>query len=126
MSRKPNEALKPELSHPQAAESDALSQFEPDDVNVGLLGLVGLFIAVVLLLIVVLVQAWFYDWKGDLAAARTTSAAASQTTLSQTLVEQQSQINSYRWINRETGVRAIPIERAMDVVTKELADEQER
>lgn len=126
MNRTPNDASKPELLHPQAAESGALSQFEPDDVNVGLLGLVGLFIAVVLSLIVILLQAWFYDWKGDLAAGRTTAAYASQTTLSQALVEQQSQINSYRWINREAGVRAIPIERAMDVVTKELAAEQER
>ena len=42
------------------------SQVEPDEVNVGLLGVVGTFLAVVVVLIVVLLQAWFYNWRASM------------------------------------------------------------
>ena len=44
---------------------------EPDEVNVGLLGVVGTFLAVVVVLIVVLLQAWFYNWRASIAQERT-------------------------------------------------------
>ena len=38
---------------------------EPDNVDAGLIVLVGAFSAVALLLIVLLLQAWFYTWKAE-------------------------------------------------------------
>jgi hypothetical protein len=38
--------------------------------------------------------------------------------------EQRAQISNYRWIDRDSGKVAIPIERAMDLVAAELAREQ--
>lgn len=120
MSEKPSKPLE-EQTLPAGPE--ALSQVEPDDVDIGLLSIVGLFIAVVVFLIVVLCQAWFYDWKNDVATGRSAATDVSQMPLSQAVVEQESQINSYRWVSRDKGIRAIPIERAMELMTKELAAE---
>jgi len=106
--------------------TDGGSQVERDQVDAGLLGVIGVFIAVVLLLIVVMVQAWFYNWKRDVAATRTIPANDPRTQLGHALVEQQQQINSYHWINREALTRAIPIERAMELVAGEMAVEQSK
>ena len=100
------------------------SQVEPDVTNVGLLSVIGAFIGVVLLLIVVLMQAWFYSWKEEAAANRSIASDDPQTALGRAKIEQEEQINSYRWVQREAGVRAIPIQRAMDLVAKEMADAQ--
>jgi len=96
------------------------STVEYDELNAGLLGMIGAFIAVVVLLIVVLLQAWFYNWRGEIAATTTLATNDPQTPLGRAILEQQQQINGYRWINREAHVRAIPIERAMEVVVQEM------
>jgi hypothetical protein len=102
-----------------------LPQVEPDEVNVGLLGVVGTFLAVVVVLIVVLIQAWFYNWRTSIAAERTLPSDSPDTPLGRALVEQRETIGSYHWINREAKVRAIPIGRAMELVAQELAAEQD-
>ncbi len=104
--------------------SQAGSQVERDEIDAGLLGVVGTFIAVVLVLIVVLLQAWFYNWREAFATARSLPATDPSTPLGRALVEQQEQIHGYRWVNREAKVLAIPIERAMELVAKEMAVEQ--
>ena len=38
-------------------------------------------------------------------------------------IEQRERIGGYRWVDREKQVRAIPIERAMEIVVKEMAAE---
>ncbi len=48
-----------------------MSHVEPDDIGVGMLTVLFAFVAVVVLLIVVLLQAWFYNWKVGLMAERT-------------------------------------------------------
>lgn len=104
-----------------AGTDQAQSQIEPDEVNVGLLTIVGALGGVVVLLIVVLLQAWFYNWRDDLTTARAVKSNDPQMPLGRALIEQQEQINSYHWINREAKRRAIPIERAMELVARELA-----
>jgi hypothetical protein len=99
---------------------------ERDEVSIPLLALVGGLIAVVVVLVGVLLQAWFYAGKAELTAERTLAANDPQTPLGQALLDQQAQINSYRWINRQAGVRAIPIERAMGVVVREMAAQQDK
>jgi hypothetical protein len=97
---------------------------EPDEVNVGLLAVVGTFAAVVVVLIVVLLQAWFYNWRGSMADAKTLPMNSPETPLGRALVEQQEKINSYHWVNREAHVRAIPIQRAMELEVQEMAAAQ--
>jgi hypothetical protein len=92
-----------------------------DQVNAGLIAMIGLFAAVVLLLIVVLLQAWFYNWKEGLAAAQLVPVDDPQTPLGQMRIEQEEQIDSYHWVDRQKQVRAIPIGRAMALVAEELA-----
>ena len=100
------------------------SSVEPDEVNVGLLAVVGTFSAVVVVLIVVLLQAWFYNWRGSMADAKVLPMNSPETPLGRALVEQQEKINSYHWVNREGQVRAIPIQRAMELVALEMAAAQ--
>ena len=112
-----NERPESERFEPPPGESTV----ERDEINAGLLGMVGAFIAVGVLLIIVLLQAWFYNWRGEITAAATLATNDPRTPLGQAILEQQQQINSYRWINREAHVRAIPIERAMELVVEEMA-----
>jgi hypothetical protein len=96
-------------------------EYRGDEVNAGMVALVGLFAAVVFLLIVVLLQAWFYSWKGEIASARAAAGDPASSPLGLMVSEQEQQIDSYHWVNRERGIRAIPIERAMALVAEELA-----
>lgn len=97
------------------------SQVEPDEVNIPLLSIVGTFGAVVIVLIALLLQAWFYNWRGTIIDERTLPAGSPETPLGRATLEQQEQIGSYHWINREAGTRAIPIGRAMELLAEEMA-----
>ena len=68
------------------------SSVEPDEVNVGLLAVVGTFAAVVVVLIVVLLQAWFYNWRGSVAEAKLLPMNSPETPLGRALLEQQEKI----------------------------------
>ena len=82
--------------------------------------------AVVVLLVVVLLQAWFYNWKVDLQAQRWTGPVDEQQTPAAIAQEQLQRIESYGWTdaNPKTRTRAIPIGRAMELVAKELGGRQ--
>ena len=104
----------------EAGHGEDISHIEPDDIGVGMLTVLFAFVAVVVLLVVVLLQAWFYNWKVELTAQRTgpidvqeTPAAIAQ--------KQLERIESYGWADRKTQARAIPISRAMELVAAELA-----
>ena len=67
------------------------------------------FVAVVVLLVVVLLQAWFYNWKVDLLAQRTGPIDAQQTPAA-IAQKQLERIETYGWADPKTQARAIPIE----------------
>jgi hypothetical protein len=104
---------------------EATPQFERDEVNSGLLAIIGIFLAVTVCLIVVLLQAWFYNYKSNLTSTRTLQSNDPQTLLGKSMIEQKEQISTYHWINREAGVRAIPIDRSMELVAREIAAQQQ-
>ena len=109
----------PDVASVQAAHGEAVSQVEPDDIGVGLLTVLFAFVAIVVLLIVVLLQAWFYNWKVDLLA-RNRDEYVQQTPAA--VAEKQLQrIESYGWTDAKPRTRAIPIRRAMELVATELA-----
>ena len=78
------------------------SSVEPDEVNVGLLAVVGTFTAVVVVLIVVLLQAWFYNWRGSMAEAKILPMNSPETPLGRALW------NSRRRSTAITGSTARP------------------
>ena len=69
----------PDVAPAQAGHGEGVSHVEPDDIGVGLLTVLFAFVAVVVLLVVVLLQAWFYNWKVELPAQRTGPIDAQQT-----------------------------------------------
>jgi len=117
------------MSHPPseqdvapAQSGEGVSHIEPDDIGIGLLTVLFALVAVVVVLIVVLLQAWFYNWKVELLAKRTGPIDMQQSPA--VIAEIQLQrIETYRWVDRKTETRAIPIGRAMELVAAELAAE---
>jgi hypothetical protein len=108
----------------QAGHGEDISHIEPDDIGVGLLTVLFAFVAVVVLLVVVLLQAWFYNWRGDLLAQRTGPIDAQATPAA--IAEKQLQrIETYGWADRKTQARAIPIDQAMELVAADLAPGKE-
>ena len=99
-------------------ENDDNSHVEPDDIGVGILTVVGALCAVALLLIVVLLQAWFYNWKVLLGAQRT-GPIDVQATPAAVAAEQLQKLESYHWADEKNHLRAIPISRAMELIVRE-------
>jgi len=111
-------------SQPDVAAAEAhgedVSHIEPDDIGVGMLTVLFAFVAVVVLLAVVLLQAWFYNWKVELTAQRL-GPIKGQETPAAIAQEQLARIESYGWADRKTQARAIPIKQAIDLVAADLA-----
>ena len=78
------------------------------------------------LLIAVLLQAWFYNWKLDLSAQRSGPIDPNQTpaAIAKTQIER---IETYGWADPKTKQdRAIPIGRAMELVAAEFGEGERR
>lgn len=88
----------------------------PSDPNAPLTVLVGVVGAVVLFVVIVLLQAFFY--RAERAERERKVVAVGAEELSQLRARQRDQLNSYRWVDPKAGVVAIPIERAMDLVVE--------
>jgi len=95
------------------------SHVEPDDIGVGMLTVLGTLCAVALLLIVVLLQAWFYNWKDDLLAQRT-GPIDEQAAPTAIAALQSRRIETYGWADAKKHIRAIPISRAMELIVQEF------
>jgi hypothetical protein len=122
-----------------------VSHMEPD--NIGVSGLIVLFAlcGVVLVLVVVLLQAWFYNWKVDLLAQRwdhfddqqapAVIARMQREGLDPLQIElellslrrpdaikkmQIERIETYGWVDPKTrNERTIPITQAMELIVKD-------
>ena len=82
-------------------------------------------VAVVVLLVAVLLQAWFYNWKVELIAQRSGPIDASR----RRRQSPRSNSNGSRLMDgqiQRPQARAIPIGRAMELVAAELAAREER
>jgi hypothetical protein len=110
----------PESKHEAAAVSHGgeLSHVEPDDIGVGMMTVLFGLCGISLLLIVVLLQAWFYNWKDAVVADRPVTADL-QTAPATIAAEQLKRIESYGWADAKKTVRTIPISRAMDLIVQE-------
>ncbi len=110
-----------EVSPAHASPNGAVSHIEPDEIGVGMLIVLFAFCAIVILLIVVLLQAWFYNWKVDLLAQKADETVVQQTPADIARV-QLERIETYGWVDPKTKKeRAIPIGRAMELVAEDMA-----
>ncbi len=93
----------------QYTERDA-----PDVAKIAIIGIVG---ALILFVIIVGLQALFYDMETKEAARK--QVESPPMTVSQLRAQHEEQLTTYRWIDQKAGVVAIPIDRAMKLVVAE-------
>ncbi len=91
------------------------------DLNLKLLIVVALVSAILLVEIVVVTQAYFYNAQEDEMATKQIGQPSWE--LRELVLAQQADLNSYRWVDREKQRVAIPIDRA---ITQFVQQEQQR
>jgi hypothetical protein len=89
------------------------------DPNTPATVVVGVVFAILLVVCVVLLQAYFFG--AERAEYRRKVVAVAPEELAQVRAEQLGMLNGYRWIDEKAGVAGIPIERAMELVVAERA-----
>jgi hypothetical protein len=88
-----------------------------DDPNVAASAVVGIISAILLFVIIVLLQTWFYTAEQDERTRKVYSQPYED--LQRLDAEQLETLNSYGWVSEGDGVVHIPIERAMTLVVEE-------
>jgi hypothetical protein len=81
------------------------------DLNLKLLAVIGIVSTLLLIEIVVVAEAYFYNTQEEEIIAKQVSQPSWE--LSEILLGQQTELNSYRWVDREKQRVSIPIDRAM-------------
>ncbi len=89
-----------------------------DDPNAKAVAFIGAIGTVLLIMVVVLLQAFFYH--AQRAEDERKAAVTSPAELRALQAEQRAQLAGYRWLDREKGVVAIPIEDAMRLEAERL------
>ena len=91
-----------------------------DDPNGAASAVVGFVSAILLFVIIVVLQAYFYSAEQrELERKVYTQPYEALQQLDATQLEQ---INSYGWVSETDGVARIPIDRAMELVASEAAE----
>lgn len=92
---------------------------KPDDVNAPLIALVGIVSAILLFIITIGAQAWIRSFQERENYRKVVSPRDEK--LARLEATQMESINAYRMVDTQKGVVAIPIDRAMEIVVKDLA-----
>ena len=90
---------------------------ESGEPNTPLTALVGIVFAILLFVVVVLLQAFFYRAEQQENVRKVVAVAPEQ--LSQLRAQQQELLHSYKLVDPGKGVVAIPIDLAMTLVVSE-------
>jgi hypothetical protein len=93
-----------------------------DDVNTLAVAVVGIVGAIMVFVVIVGLQVWFYNLQEVETYKKVVSVQPQE--YSSLVAEQEARLNSYRWIDRDKGIVAIPIERAAELVVHELSSER--
>jgi hypothetical protein len=88
-----------------------------DDPNVATSAVVGIIGAIVLFVIIVLLQTWFYRAEEQERFRKIYSQPYQD--LQKLDNDQREQLSSYGWISEGDGVVHIPIDRAMTLISQE-------
>ena len=89
---------------------------ESGEPNTPLAALVGIVFAIVLFVVVVILQAYFYRQRAEEDARKAVAVAPEE--LSLLRAQQLGELHGYRWVNESAGVVGIPIERAMALLVR--------
>lgn len=81
------------------------------DLNLKLLAVIGVVSGLLLLEIVVVAEAYFYNIQEEEIVAKQVSQPSWE--LSEIVLSQQTELNSYRWVDRDQQRVSIPIDRAI-------------
>jgi hypothetical protein len=92
---------------------------EQEDLNTPLIAVAGLVGAVIVFVGIVALQAWYYNVEKEEMYRKIVAPAIQE--LAGVTAEHQGQLNSYRLIDSSKQIVAIPIDRAMAIVTQNLA-----
>ena len=88
-----------------------------DDPNVAASAVVGIISAILLFVIIVVLQAFFY--RAEQGELEKKVYSQPNQALQQLDADQLELLNSYGWLSEGDGVVHIPIERAMDLIAAE-------
>ena len=92
-----------------------------DDPSSAPTAIVGITFVVLVIITVVGLQAYFGRAEEEEFEAKVVDV--KNLDLARLELEQREEIEQYRWIDRETGTVGLPIERAMELVIRDLARE---
>jgi hypothetical protein len=88
-----------------------------DDPNVAASAVVGIISAILLFVIIVVLQAYFYDSEQSELEKKVYTQPYQA--LQQLDANQIELLNSYGWVSEADGVVHVPIERAMELIAAE-------
>lgn len=88
---------------------------ERDDLNVGLIVLVGFTSAIILMDVIFGLEAWYNIWRRSEINTKVISQPIEELTAN--LSKQQTLLHGYNWVDKQKGVVQIPVEEAMKLVT---------
>jgi hypothetical protein len=123
----PGENVAPEYVE-QPIRPEPGSNMQMDDINIPLLAVSVAFFAVVLLLLVIGLQAWFYHYDQDERDAKTVAQGAPGTPLGEMLANAHGEMYGKASENtrfpKDQHVMRIPIDVAMEQVAKDYEAKQ--
>lgn len=94
---------------------------DQDDPNAPMTVVVGIVGCILVFVIIVALQALFHEAKDAEFRRKVINQKPEQ--LRSLRSEQLEQLNSYRWVDQQAGVVAIPIDRAMELMVQEARSE---
>jgi len=89
-----------------------------EDVKTPIIALVGFLGALVTFALVVFLTVVFYWVEADLRRERYVEQPWED--LERTVASQRARLVEYRWVDRRNGTVAVPIDRAMELVVREM------
>ncbi|MBN2328839.1 MAG: hypothetical protein JXR73_16990 [Candidatus Omnitrophica bacterium] len=94
------------------------SEAKRDDLDAPMIALIGFLSAILLFVLIVALQVVYYVFQENEFNAKVVSQKPAE--LTRVVSEQQEKLyGPYRWVNEASGVVAIPIDAAMDLIVKE-------
>jgi len=93
-----------------------------DDLHTGTITLVGIVSAALTFVIIVAAQVLYYQFQAIEHQRKVVDAPLVLT--NEMIEEQQTELNTYSWVDREKGAVSIPIEKAMSEVLEEMKSSQ--
>ncbi len=93
-------------------------QAEKDELNTPAVVTVGIVAAILLFVAIVFLQAYFAREEQAEHQRKVVSQRSEE--LATVQAAQEAQLSGYRWVDRARGIAAIPIDRAMALVAREL------